>query len=112
MNEKNNEIKSSLLDELNDIDSLLNSAISKAKKLEKTPMLTNYNSQVDVQAEQIEEDKVSRPKNWDSMKSSALDASISTFEEQEEKVKDTTKVRTVGKKVTKKLDDNWDDDPF
>ena len=113
----NSENKSSLLGELDDINGLLDFAISKARKLESDPNLLKSieleNEKISSTKQNTEEEVIVKPSNWDNIKSAALEDAMNSFEEQEvTKAKDTTKARSISKKVTKKLDDNWEDDPF
>lgn len=116
MNEKQPETTSSLLGELDDINDLLDTAISKAKTLEKNPNLNAFGS---TYFEEVKQEKVeivettSRPKGWDNLKNAALEDSLNTFEEKEKELaKNTKQVRSVMPSKKVKLDDNWDDDPF
>lgn len=116
MNEKQPETTSSLLDELDDINDLLDTAISKAKNLDQNPNLNSYGSTYveEVVSEKIDiVDTTVKPSGWDNIKNSALEESLSTFEEKEKELaKNTKQARSITPNKKVKLDDNWDDDPF
>lgn len=118
MNENLPDSTKSLLGELDDINSLLNKAMTKAENLDKHAtaihkMAASKNPS-SVQTQQIEdEEKVVKPSNWDAAKNAALQESIKARETEEALAKDTKQVRQINPKTKKNTkDDNWDDDPF
>lgn len=107
----------SLLNELADVDSLLSSALTKAKHLENNPRLAKYNDQISSNSSVSsahEEAKLPKPSNWGQLKDLALEDSMRAMEEDAtELAADTTKVRQVKPKNKKlRIDDNWEDDPI
>src|SRR5687768_11672717 len=112
MDKENPKISQSLLDELNDANDLLDTALVKAKNLANNNSLKSQVIPSDYEADDDDEEnqKMVRPTNWDSLKNSALEDSIEAMEEKDiELASNTKQVRQVKPKNKKlRIDDNWE----